>query len=111
MNASLHGEEDALLSIVTVRAGGASGKLSIETISDSDALFAFYFDRGGKIVTLISGDERRGALLETHWDRGARRWFLDTTDASIIRTVPEAANAAVARPAIELPLVSGKGVD
>ncbi len=43
-----------------------------------DALFQYYFDRGGRTVTVVVGAAMWSAVLGTRWQMGARFWFLHT---------------------------------
>jgi hypothetical protein len=43
-----------------------------------DALFQYYFDRGGRTVTVVVGGAMWSAVLGTRWQMGSRFWFLQT---------------------------------
>lgn len=76
MHLMLFDGEGAVLTEVRSHAGRAGGHLLVDWATRPDSLFQYYFDRGGRAVTLVSNDVRCAALLGTRWQMGARFWFL-----------------------------------
>jgi hypothetical protein len=77
MEATLLDEQGIMLTEVASHLG-RSGQMVVDRASQPGALFSYYFERGGRMVTLVKDAERFSAVLETRWQMGVRFWFLHT---------------------------------
>jgi hypothetical protein len=78
MKVTLLDDQDLVLTEITSYVGRSPGQMLVDWATRPDALFQYYFDRGGRTVTLVSKGERYSAVLGTRWQMGARFWFLHT---------------------------------
>jgi hypothetical protein len=79
------------LTEVASHPGKSPGRMLVDWATRPDAMFEYYFDRGGRIVTVERGAASWRAILGTRWQMGARFWFLDIFSAA--STNPDAPRA------------------
>ncbi len=60
---------------------GKPGQLLMDWAARPDALFQYYFDRDGRVVTVVHGAARYAAILGTRWQMGTRFWYLTVRTA------------------------------
>lgn len=70
-----------ILTEIRSRAATWSGRVLVDWASRPDVLFRYYFDRGGRAVSLLDSTDRYAAFLGTRWQMGARFWFLHKCEA------------------------------
>ncbi len=59
---------------------GRPGQLLVDSVAQPGALFQYYFERGGRSVTLMYDAAHYSAVLSTRWKMGVRFWFLHQFD-------------------------------
>ncbi len=78
MQVTLLDEQGLVLTEIRSHVGRSPGQMLVDWAIRPDALFRYYFDRGGRTVTLVNQAVRYSAVLGTRWQMGARFWFLHT---------------------------------
>jgi hypothetical protein len=78
MKVTLLDDQDLVLTEITSHVGRSPGQMLVDWATRPDALFQYYFDRGGRTVTFVNNAARYSAVLGTRWQMGARFWFLHT---------------------------------
>lgn len=89
METTLHDEQGALLTRITIRAG-AGGRVLVDRTARPDLLFRHYFDDGQRNVTLVHNERTYTAALGTRWQMGRRFWFLEQCRPADMRSAQEA---------------------
>jgi hypothetical protein len=91
MQATLLDDQDLVLTEITSHVGRSPGQMLVDWATRPDALFQYYFDRGGRTVTVVVGGAMWSAVLGTRWQMGARFWFLQTFNP--VRAAPRGRGA------------------
>jgi hypothetical protein len=91
MQVTLLDDQDLVLTEITSHVGRSPGQMLVDWATRPDALFEYYFDRGGRTVTLVSNAARYSATLGTRWKMGSRCWFLHTFNP--VRAAPRGRGA------------------
>jgi hypothetical protein len=91
MQATLLDDQDLVLTEITSHVGRSPGQMLVDWATRPDALFQYYFDRGGRTVTVVVGAAMWSAVLGTRWQMGARFWFLHTFNP--VRAAPRGPRA------------------
>ncbi len=66
------------LTYVVLRRGGRPCELTITSAARPAALFAYFFCRGGRVITLRAAETQLSGRLETRWAGCRRVWYLLT---------------------------------
>ena len=96
MKVTLLDAQDLVLTEITSHVGRSPGQMLVDWATRPDALFQYYFDRGGRTVTVVVGAAMWSAVLGTRWQMGARFWFLRRVRSRPRRQPWRAGQAALA---------------